>query len=160
MQGKYFNLDYCSGRIRTIFLSGNQWKMELVGQEDIFAYSAWGEDVNGELYVANIEEGEIDHVIDTAGMSPQKTLGNASSTAVLWPNPNDGQFTAQWVASENEQCQIEIVNILGQKVWAETTTAVGGLNTLSYSGKELKGGEYFLVVHTNNGVSRTPFTIE
>jgi glucose/arabinose dehydrogenase len=160
MQGKYFNVDYCSGRIRAVFLSGNQWKMELVGLEDEFAYSAWGEDINGELYVADLEESSIEHVVDTSGMSPQKTLVNGNAAAILWPNPNDGQFTAQWYAGANEQCQLEIVNLLGQKVWTETTTTVEGVNTLSYSGTELKNGEYFLVVHTGNGVMRTPFTIE
>lgn len=161
MIGKYIYLDYCSGRIRTIFPQGGQWKNELVGQEDIFSYTAFGEDVNGELYVANLEEGAIDHVEDTSGQSPQKAIvTNDEGGTILWPNPNHGQFTAQWISSGSETSEIEIVNMLGQQVRSEVAAASEGLNTRTFSNEQLLPGTYMLVVHTSSGLLRTKFSVE
>lgn len=67
MQGYYLCADYVSGNWWWVYADGGApWVFERVDdvQEDI---SAYGEDVNGELYCANLQTGEIYRIGDACG---------------------------------------------------------------------------------------------
>jgi len=57
--GQYFFADYCSDRIRTLKREGGIWVEIEYGQFPGNSFSAFGEDVNGELYVAGHTSGRI-----------------------------------------------------------------------------------------------------
>jgi hypothetical protein len=160
MVGKYIYCDYCSGRFRTIFRANNQWQNVLLTTEDEFEYTAFGEDKNGELYVTDITEGEVYHLVDTSGQGPLKVAASEESPVSIFPNPNQGVFTAQWTAPANVNCLIEIVDVFGKQLAAEEKTSVEGINTITFSNSHLIRGTYFLVVHTNEGLSRVKFSVE
>lgn len=152
LYGKYVYNDYCSGKFRVLFLQGTEWKSVDVLEEGPFEYVTFGEDIHGELYTADIEGGEVFHIIDN---SPVK-LGNSSSQSnvELYPNPNSGQFTVNWISSaDNTNCGIEIMNVIGQTMIEETRLANSGVNTWTFSTTQLSPGTYMLVIHTDDGES-------
>ncbi len=59
MYGKYFFADYCSDRIWTIRDAGGIWTVELYGQFSGNNFTTFGEDANGQLYVAGYSTGII-----------------------------------------------------------------------------------------------------
>lgn len=57
--GKYFFADYCSDRIWTLNKVGNNWIKEDFGRFTGNNFSTFGEDVNGQLYIAGLNSGKI-----------------------------------------------------------------------------------------------------
>ena len=162
MKGKYIYNDYCSGNIRAIFREGNAWQNVIVGKEGAFEYVAFGQRNDGELFSADIEDGEITHVVDTSGLSPKLAdvfTENLIAMSV-YPNPNHGQFTVEYSASINGTAQVEITNVLGQRMISDTRSIASGTNSWSISSDHILPGTYFLVVHTDEGTARTKFSVE
>ena len=60
--GNYFVSDYCSGIIWRLFPQADSWLADAILDSD-FTISTFGEDVNGELYVANYWSGAIYHIV-------------------------------------------------------------------------------------------------
>lgn len=58
LTGNYFASDYCSGIIWRVFYDGSRWVIDPLLDSDLII-STFGEDVNGELYVANYWNGGI-----------------------------------------------------------------------------------------------------
>ncbi len=59
MYGKYFFADYCSDRIWTIHKEEGTWVVEEFGQFTGNNFSTFGEDVNGNIYIAGYSSGTI-----------------------------------------------------------------------------------------------------
>lgn len=59
MYGKYFYTDFCTGVIRTTWWDGTNWATADLGNFTPFAYSTFGEDINGELYLVDKTAGVI-----------------------------------------------------------------------------------------------------
>lgn len=59
--GNYFVSDFCSGVIWRLFPQGDGWLADAILDSDLII-STFGEDVNGELYVANYANGAIYHI--------------------------------------------------------------------------------------------------
>ncbi len=57
--GKYFFADYCSDRIWTLNKVGDNWIKEDFGRFTGNNFSTFGEDVNGQLYIAGLNSGKI-----------------------------------------------------------------------------------------------------
>ncbi len=79
--GKYIAVDYCSGKFRTTEQNANgTFTTSLAGDEvisqDEFAFSSFGQDQQGELYVANVTNGKIYAITDTACLPVAKILAN------------------------------------------------------------------------------------
>ncbi len=161
MYGKYIFVDYCSGRFRTLFKYGGEDIAAIIAVEAPFSYVTFGEDKQGELYVANNVEGSIYHVTDAS-----EVLKEASATLFenddvkLYPNPNSGEFTIEWIASANEASTIEINNLLGQRIISESITSTEGVNTWTSTNTQLTKGSYILVINTNAGSMRKTFIVE
>ncbi|HLA43043.1 MAG TPA: PQQ-dependent sugar dehydrogenase [Aggregatilineales bacterium] len=58
LQGHYFYGDYCTGKIWTLVRSGDDWINSLF-LDSSFRISSFGEDANGELYLANFNDSGI-----------------------------------------------------------------------------------------------------
>lgn len=64
--GRYFFTDYCSDRIWTLRKSGDNWVAEEYGTYTGNNFSTFGEDAQGQLYVAGIKSGTIFRISDNA----------------------------------------------------------------------------------------------
>lgn len=62
--GHYFFTDYCSDRIFTLHLENNNWVKQEFGQFSGNNFSAFGEDAQGQLYVAGVKSGKIFRIDD------------------------------------------------------------------------------------------------
>jgi glucose/arabinose dehydrogenase len=88
--GKYIYGDYCSSRIWALTNNGDGTfsNQELLNYDN-FEISSFGEDVNGEIYMAAISEGRIYRVTETSNPAPTIffTISNVSC-----PNEADGSI--------------------------------------------------------------------
>jgi len=62
--GKYFFADYCSNKIWTLNKVGGNWIREDFGQFAGNNFSTFGEDANGQLYIAGITSGKLFRIYD------------------------------------------------------------------------------------------------
>jgi glucose/arabinose dehydrogenase len=68
MYGHYVFSDYCNGRIHTLSPDGNGgYTSQIVLNNPVFGYVCYGEDVNHELYVININAGTLIRIGETCG---------------------------------------------------------------------------------------------
>ena len=63
--GLYFFADYCSDEIGTLEENGATWDMSFSAVFGGNGWAAFGEDVEGELYIAGISSGTVYRIIDT-----------------------------------------------------------------------------------------------
>lgn len=86
MFGRYLLLDYCSGNFWDLEQSGSNWIPTLhTNLTDPFSYVAFGEDVNGELYVVDIG-GTIYRLQENTPGTPTPTnTATASPTVTATP---------------------------------------------------------------------------
>ncbi len=158
MYGKYFYNDYCSGVFSTIYNDGGTWVNQPLMMETPFAYVTFGEDMHGELYLADIVDGEIYKLIDTSGGKWGTIASEIDMT--IFPNPSSGEFQVNWIAKTTEKCSIEILNTYGQKIYTETTVSNVGMNSFTYSDETLLPGSYIFLIKTNNESTRNQFVVQ
>lgn len=87
LQGKYVYADYCSGRILIGTNSGGSWSSALWRTGDELNYTGFGEDEQGELYLASINEDTVyrfvsDGTVTTHTVTPDAGEGGALSPSV------------------------------------------------------------------------------
>jgi glucose/arabinose dehydrogenase len=91
-KGKYIYCDFCSGQFWMLSKNeGDEWINEDIGAFERSEYSAFGEDVNGELYIASLFEGTIQKI----GFPIVDNIEKQSfdDQFLVWPNPaNDRIF--------------------------------------------------------------------
>jgi len=83
LYGKYLFADYCTGNLYYISHTGEGFEGTLLGEYDAFEYTSFGEDMNGELYVAMRGAGEIRKVVETGDCRPVAMIKNADSQLVV-----------------------------------------------------------------------------
>jgi glucose/arabinose dehydrogenase len=165
MYGKYIYTDYCTGIIRTVYKDHGVWVNRYLTTEEPLEYTAFGEDINGELYLSDIGDGEIYKVVDSSAISPRISSGN-SFTAVqngdnisLYPNPNTGLFTVQITAPQKESYLVTISNQLGQEILSEKKTVDEGLNEWTFSSEKFIKGVYVIQFRTSEGIINKKFSV-
>jgi len=63
------------------------------------------------------------------------------------PNPNNGQFNVQFTTNYNGTLYVEMLNLIGQRVYKHTVDHHEGLNKFSVDGTSLSKGVYLMNVH-------------
>ncbi|WP_411894804.1 PQQ-dependent sugar dehydrogenase [Winogradskyella sp. A2] len=115
--GLYFFADYCSGEIGYLEENGTNWDMTLVDFPGNWV--AFGEDVNGELYISDISSGNIYKLIDS---SLSITDSNFSEISI-YPNPADSLVNLDFSnITGNPEITVEILDIQGKIILSELRT--------------------------------------
>ena len=91
MYGHYFFADYCKDSVWTLFSNSGNWDATHQGIFPGNNFSTFGEDSDGELYIAGSLSGTIFHITDTdtSGIF----AGTVSNGLVISPNPFTGEVT-------------------------------------------------------------------
>ena len=82
------------------------------------------------------------------GLGVNETHFNNDGVIKVYPNPNNGSFAIS-LSNVNAACNIEIYNILGEKVYSESGLQNQSKNTVNLSGQP--AGVYFYRVLKENG---------
>lgn len=108
--GLYFFADYCSDEIGTLTENGGSWDMSFSNVFGGNGWAAFGEDVNGELYIAGIASGVIYKIVDT----DTTTTWYEDADNDTFGNPNVSQVAATQptgYVADNTDCDDTNANI-------------------------------------------------
>ncbi|MEZ4838341.1 PQQ-dependent sugar dehydrogenase [Flavobacterium sp.] len=141
LQNKYLFADYCSNRIGFISAEGGT----ITWTPNAFSgnIASFGEDVNGELYVAGISNGIISRIIDTS-LSANDFQQNGLS---LYPNPTSNSFTLQ-NTNLLDLTELTIYDSMGKRV---ANQKMDSLELTTVAIDNLTSGLYFVSVEEVNG---------
>jgi hypothetical protein len=79
LAGKYIFTDYCAGDFLTF---GDNYALDTLLATFNAGYSSFGEDVNGELYVADVDHNSVKKIVDACPMpDPTVSVNDAEITA-------------------------------------------------------------------------------
>lgn len=114
LNGHYLFTDYCSGMIWTVYDSSGFWGTTYQGQFNNFDYSSFGEDANGELYVAGLGSGIVYHIEDTSpvGIAERTVKRNVS----VYPNPFLDKATVEFDYDGTTGLSLEIIDLFGRVI--------------------------------------------
>ncbi|TYA57247.1 PQQ-dependent sugar dehydrogenase [Formosa maritima] len=104
LNGLYFFADYCSDEIGILENDEGTWNMTFTEPYNGNGWTAFGEDVEGEIYVAGIDSGDIFKINEPNLSVDENTLFDVK----IFPNPATNQFTIQFT---NTKISIETINI-------------------------------------------------
>ncbi len=142
---KYLFADYCSNKIGYISTTGGA----ITWSSTTFTgnFVSFGEDINGELYIAGISNGTISRIIDTS-LSTNDFQRNGLS---LYPNPAHNSFT---IKNSNflNLTTLTIYDSMGKRV---ANQKMDNLEITIVSIDHLTSGLYFVSVEDMNGGSFT-----
>jgi glucose/arabinose dehydrogenase len=139
-QNKYFFADYCANRIGWIPTAGGTitWTAPFSG-----SLATFGEDVNGELYVAGISSGIVYKITDTS-LGTEDFTSNGFS---IYPNPATDSFTIK-NSNLTEIKQLLVYDTSGKLVMTRYPTTV---ESTTIETSNLQQGLYFVTIETTNG---------
>lgn len=140
LQGLYFFTDYGLTEIGT--LNPNNGYQMVMNEVSLGGFVSFGEDINKELYLSNLD-GKIYKIKDdTLGLSDDLLLNDISMN----PNPTKGNVFIKSESGNFEIENIKVFNIIGSNVFE-----VGTNNTTNYQLdlSTLKQGVYFLKIQLN-----------
>ena len=159
MYGKYFCSDYVTGQFRTIYSINGAWQLDTLLKGDAASYVSFGENNNAELFIANIANGMIYHLIDSlaTGVSTVNFLQNNFQ---LYPNPSSDKIIISLNAERNESCQVTISNETGQDCFKQNKNIARGKNTWEIPTKNFPPGIYLLHIHAADGFVNKEFVVQ
>ena len=106
--GSYFFADYCSDRIWTLHKVSGNWVKEDYGQFTGNNFSTFGEDVNGQLYIAGVKSGKIYRINDlTTGIAQN----NNQKSIKLIQIPFSNKIKIEISPNEQSKMQIEVFDM-------------------------------------------------
>lgn len=143
-QNKYFFTDYCDDKIRMVNSAG------VITTTTSFSgnnFVTFGEDMNGELYIAGISSGTIYKIIDSS-LSSSDFENNGFS---LYPNPAKESFTIK-SSTSNLATKIDVIDLTGKLLFTKELSSIPE-NTIATS--PLSKGIYLISVETTNGTNYT-----
>jgi len=144
-EGWYFYADYCSGEIGSLVYNSttDTWNSTL--KDFSGNWSAFGEDVNGEIYVSDLSSGNIYRLIDTSLSVDDYNLNNIS----IYPNPTNTELTINFSNNTTaSSCKVSIYNVQGNvvKTIGHNLASIEKINV-----SNLSSGLYILKINANNG---------
>jgi len=143
LNGYYFFADYCSNEIGTIDFDGGDFTINYSGPYNGNNWTAFGEDVSGELYIAGITSGTIYKIIPG-----NLSVGEFDNSMVnMQPNPTSDVVNFNFKNTTNLSA-ISIFDINGKLIesYNEFSNSTVQISTKTYS-----KGLYLIRIDFNNG---------
>ncbi|MBT8274462.1 MAG: PQQ-dependent sugar dehydrogenase [Bacteroidia bacterium] len=141
--GVYFFADFCSDEIGALVdEGGGSWTMSFSDPYNGQGWVGFGEDMNGELYVAGLNTGEIYKVVD-ANLSTESFELNGFK---MYPNPAEDLLNFDF--THNLPLEIRIFDLHGKLTINQTDFSS---HSLSISTESLASGMYIVQVKGIDG---------
>ncbi len=142
--GIYFFADFCSNEIGTLETDGTSWNMNFTTPFGGNSWSSFGEDVNGELYIAGLSSGIIYKITDA-------TLGIEQLDDIsfkMYPNPTKDELNFDFQHSNSQITKISFYDIQGKLL--KDIKQISS-NKLKITTKEFAKGLYLVEILDENG---------
>ncbi len=143
-QNKYFFTDYCNDKISTVNPSG------IITYTTAFSgnnFSTFGEDINGELYIAGISSGTIYKIID----SSLNVTEFEKNGFLMYPNPAKETFLIKSTTDLLAK-NVSLYDLSGKLL---LTKQLENSQENSISVSNLSSGMYLVTIETTEGKSFT-----
>lgn len=139
-QNKYFFTDYCDDKIRMVnTTTGTITTTTVFSGNNIVTF---GEDINGELYVAGISSGTLYRIIDTS----LQTNTFSGDSFKLYPNPASTEIFIQ--TNNNQQVkEVEVFNSVGKQIFIQPFESIDSKLQIAH----LNSGMYFINITMQDG---------
>lgn len=144
--GLYFFADYCSDEIGYLEQSGNDYNMAFSPAFTGNGWTSFGEDSDGELFIAGIDSGTIYRVVDSNLSVDESDLFSVK----IYPNPVLDEFTIEASNSTVVVESVTVYNIQGKSLLTYSRFEDSMINI---STESLSGGIYFIEITNNEGNS-------
>jgi glucose/arabinose dehydrogenase len=141
MLNKYFFADYCVNRIGMVDMATNtiSYSTNFPGTG---SYTTFGQDMNGELYVAAAGQGRIYRITDTS-----LSVNNFSKMAFsIAPNPASSQFFVK-MYNGNYPAQVSVMDVTGKLLFQDQIDSESSV----ISTGNFQSGMYMIRVKDNSG---------
>ena len=135
LYGHYVFCDYCSGAIRMLSNDGNYTSIPLLNSTD-FAFTSFGEDKWGELYVCNTSANSVQKFTDNTDCFPTAVIIESDSISIC----NNENYNLVAIAGQNFNYQ-----------WLLNSVEITNSNNYSYL--PLASGTYQVIATDANGCS-------
>lgn len=136
--GRYFFADYCSDRIWTLHNVGGTWQKEDFGQYTGNNFSTFGEDAEGQLYIAGVTSGTIFRITtDFTGLSDE-----LSSHVTIIRDPLTGNVKIETLQDQAGEMKISLTDIKGIPLFAKISKE----KSITVDTRLLPAGMYFIRV--------------
>ena len=149
-QNKYFFTDYCNDKIKMLNSAG------VITTSASFSgnnFTTFGEDINGELYIAGITSGTIYKIIDSS-LSNTDFETNGFS---IYPNPAKESFVLKSTEA-NLGTKIDVFDVTGKLLFSKKLNE-NIENTISTN--SMSNGIYLISIESTSGLNfRTKLVIE
>ena len=162
LYGKYIFTDYCSGLFRLLYTQGGKARVRTALDGDDNAYSSFGEDVNNELYVCNLVNGNIYHITDGTTLLQNNYSSNNKDVNRLSfsPNPSRGSINISYTSDKASQITLRITGILGEQVYVASRAVNAGINTWNINLNISKGNYYLSVINNTGNITTQSLRME
>jgi len=147
LNGLYFFADYCSNEIGTLEENGTSWDMTFTSPFNGNNWAAFGEDVDGELYIAGIRSGTIYKIVDATLSVNDQLLSNFK----MYPNPAKSALNLEFNAGILPK-RISFYDIQGRLVKKIESFSS---NKMTISTQNFNKGFYFIQIFGFNGEKAT-----
>jgi glucose/arabinose dehydrogenase len=149
LNGWYFFADYCSDEIGILKNNNGTWEMTFTDPYSGNGWTGFGEDMNGEIYVAGIDSGDIFKIIDSSLISIEE---NSFLDFKIYPNPATSSFTVQ---SNNPQVLIETINIYNLQGKLIKSINNNKKQNIQINTKNMASGFYLTEIISQTGSKKT-----
>jgi len=147
LNGLYFFADYCSDEIGILEYDGSNWNMTFTDQFANNGWTAFGEDVNGEIYIAGIDSDNIFKIIDPTLSIKEHALFDVK----IYPNPAKSFFTVEVSDSQNYIETINIFNLQGKLI---KSISKNNKSVISISTEDMAQGFYLTELISETGAKK------
>lgn len=147
LSGKYFYADFCTGIIQYLTETSQDVFTNTMSNARVTGITSFGEDMNGELYVASSEA--VYKIIDSSTPTGLSEL-NTFKELLFYPNADQSIYTLEFKNELAQQLHISITDVMGQTLFETSQYVSQGEQKLPIALNHATKGVYFLNLKTEN----------
>ncbi|HNW97838.1 MAG TPA: S8/S53 family peptidase [Bacteroidales bacterium] len=80
-------------------------------------------------------------------------ISNTELNYMIYPNPNNGNFSIDYISKTDEEINISIIDILGKNILSENWKVNTGINSERFNFSDVTTGIYFIKISSLEGTS-------